>query len=841
MLFKGDDQDTTKSADPQQEVGPQPTMRRSCAFCRSRKIRCSSQSVCSACRERNINCVYGREGSKGRPKGVVAKFSARAPHQKPKSEVSSPRITDFQCPPAIEPLNTLKLADVQSSPPNHIPDSNPRKRSRTGNLKATKTHTIALDLKQTFNQLFDDKPTYSAVSSSKALTAFNSKYKQCQASHPRVNTLPRPAVTYEEPLSVLVEDFVEMVTIRFGDLGSPHSETDGSLLFKRCLIADNIPDMFEDLPNGDSPLDQYSSRQTIQMIDVWFSHHPLSFIISKTLLLKSYRDGTHNKVLLAVVLADVNFAQQEPDIRAKGEQMFNWANSRLFDIPNASIDLAIVQALTLLGWYELCASRARRSICYFLHANKILSSLEMPTVQLNQINGMDIGEVEAELATCVRWLTFSVILWAFMQMDAPLLDLLPSNHSARFPPSDESTSAVFALDSASDNIATLRQQAKGIRDLWPISHIASTTAHIYTLAPQEQGSVDASEALCWQSSTLHRLRQLSNPQSMPQDLSSVCSNVLNVLVGALKLLESHTGDRISQALLLSAYHTMIIHFLVPRTQNHNGSSTLTEGLINDFECSTRSLLRVSLAIDGDTDSGGMTRGLLPNTLGEVFALGLGACGKLLAHVQERSKSFKLESEGRLILAKHDVLSELASELRDLSQHENLRKARRTKAAKKQLKRVMQVFDDEMADVASSLAFPPLKMQPPLVMDADPSATWHADFVPGLTNSPTDSSALSTPMHSRVSSNDPAVPPGLDAFDPSLFNFSTYGTNPSFMNPTMSALDWGSDMLDPRAFDGTAMPDFSIQDGAGPHNFNIYHDGGKTSGGACFDDSVFCPR
>ncbi|KAK6501551.1 hypothetical protein TWF481_009387 [Arthrobotrys musiformis] len=46
-------------------------MRRSCHFCRLRKIRCSGQNICSACRERNIDCVYEAESSRGRPKNGI--------------------------------------------------------------------------------------------------------------------------------------------------------------------------------------------------------------------------------------------------------------------------------------------------------------------------------------------------------------------------------------------------------------------------------------------------------------------------------------------------------------------------------------------------------------------------------------------------------------------------------------------------------------------------------------------------------------------------------------------------------------------------------------------------
>lgn len=702
---------------------------------------------------------------------------------------------------------------------------------------------IANDLQQTFNHLFDKEEIPNTTSYSNAIIAFNRKHRQCQASASPVETLPRPNIKYEEPMSVLVEDFVEMVTLQFGDLGIHQPEHGKSRLFKRCLGADVTHDMFDDLGKGQSPLYQYNNYQILQMIDIWFSHHPIAFILSKTLLLRSYRDGTHNEILLAVILADVNFAQQEPEIRAKGQDMFAWAKSRLFDVPNTNIELSTVQALTLLGWYELCATRARRSICYLLHANRIVSSLEMPNVQANKINGMDIGEVEAESSTNVRWLTFSIILWAFMQMDAPLLDLLPLSLSARFPPSNESNSLVFALDSASDNISTLRQQAKAIRELWPISHIASTTAHIYALSPQEQGSVEGPDASSWQSITLHRLRQLSKLQQHPsRDLSGVCSNIRHVLVGALKLLDARSGYQPSQALLLSAYHTMIIHFLFPRTPSSSASIVVTNGLIDDFCCSARSLLRVSPALDNTLDCGGMGPGFLPATNGEVFVMGLDSCGRALGRIQARSTSFKLESEGRLLLAKHEELVRLGSDLHELSKHEMLRQTKRTKAAKKQLKQVMETFDDESSDMALSLDFPSLGSEDPMSMDTNPPMPLQSDFIPGLTDSPPEKSSSTTSLASRLPSNNPTLPSTFSLYDQNTLDLAAYDTNASFYNTPTSGPTWGAaDVLDTRVMDSTATADFGVQDKVGPRGFKVYHHGGKTSGGACFDDSAFCPR
>ena len=704
--------------------------------------------------------------------------------------------------------------------------------------KAAAKNSIAADLQHTFSRLFD-APNNNPEPCHNALTAFGRKHSQSQASLPPQDTLPHPTMTYEDPMFTLIEDFVEMVTSRFGDLGCQELEDRPPPLFKRCLDVDDIQDMFDVIDGpATNPLLQYNNYQTLQMIDIWFSHHPLAFVLSKTLLLRSYRDGTQNNVLLAVILGDVNFAQREPEARAKGVEMFNWANSQLFEMQAASIDLSTVQALTLLGWYELCASRARRSLCYFIHASNIISGLQAPVVQMNQINGMDVGEVEAELARSIRWLTFAVILWAFMQMDAPMLELLPSSLSAPFPPTDETTSAVFRLDAASDNISTLTHQARTIRYLWPICHVASTTAHIYALYPREQTPFDESKTFSWQTQTLLSLRQLSAPQqnNTPRNLSFVCSKIRHILVNALELI---SGCKVSQGLLLAAYHTMIVHFLFPRIQSVVESVPVTDNLIEDFCSSARALLRMSDTVDSRDGNAGMTMGLYPETIAETFTLGLDACGRGIIQIQIRARS-NSESEASLTARKEEV-EKLAKDLLDLVKHEKLAKTKRAKHVKKQLKQVLQNFESQTQHT-QMFDFSTFGSNDPFTADAVSSMQLPPEFIPSMSESPTiDSSSSSSP--SRATSNQGFWSSSHSSMDQTPFSLPMYNINTPYIDNPASSVNWGAADL----FDAGIMGDFSTcnpldvenrsQDGQVRHNgLPVYHK--NASGGPCFDDSAF---
>lgn len=786
--------------------------------------------------------MYGREGSKGRPRGVTSKTATRGTSQKVERATSVHNMNNLQTPsPIIDPgLNNFGTQVSRQTDQAF----GPRKRARTEDLDTTSNHTIAADLQQIFGRLFDTRGYQDIETYPNAISALSRKNSENQVSIQTRDTSSRPTITYEEPMHVLIKDFVEMVALQFGDLGCDQVEDDDSRLFKRCLAMDDTQNMFDQPTEAQNPLLEYNDHQTLQMIDVWFSHHPLAVIISKTLLLRSCRDGAHDNILLAVIMADVKFAESDLEAREKGIEIFRWANSKLFDIPSTNVDLVTVQALTLLGWHELCAARVRRSMCYFLHASNLVTSLQAPTIRLNQINGMDIGEVEAELARSIRWITFSVILWAFMQMDAPIMELLPSSSSTSFPPIDETCSKVFALDFASDNISTLPHQARTIRDLWPISHVASTTAHIYALYPRKQTLAEPSKRASWHTRTLRQLQRLSSPlQNTPEDVSTLCSKVRHVLVGALELFEPHAGCEISQSIVLAAYHTMIIHFLFPRSPDLSGRMPVTDGLIEDVCRSARALLQVSPALERPQDSGRMTMGLCPCTIAEVFVLGLDACGRALAYFQSRSR-LNVEHEALLVSAKHQELSSLASDLRVLSKHENLSQTKRNKAVKKQLKQVVQTFNGLNSNTTQMFDF---STNDSFLTGEYPILNREPDFSPGLTHSLTDSASSTASRES--SSNDIMFPP-FGPFSQKDLDDASAGDLTPFLDPKGAGIDWaGTDMIgfggsgpaiagDFSGYEFSEIGDGNLDTEAGRDALVRNH--GDHGRGGSFDDSAFRP-
>lgn len=726
---------------------------------------------------------------------MTSKIALRGTSRKVESASSLTSLNNPSTPSSVHDRTAQDPTTQVSRPTSQTanPACKPDKRPRLGETDTASKHTVAADLQQIFNRLFHAQAHEDIETCTNAISALSRK---SSVSIQSPNTSPRPAITYEEPMQVLIEDFVKMVALQFSELGCDQVEEDDTRLFKTCLAYDDTETMFDQPKESQNPLLEFNDHQIHQMVDVWFSHHPLAVIISKTLLLRSCRNGTSDNILLAVILADVKLAETDSESRDRAAEIFRWVNSELFDLSSTNVELVTVQTLTLLGWYELCAGRVRRSICYFLHASNLVGNLQTPTIRMNQINGMDIGEVEAELARSVRWITFSVILWAFMQMDAPIMELLPSSSSTSFPPMNEVSSKVFALDAASDNISTLPHQAKTIRDLWPISHVASTTAHIYALYPRQQILAEPSKRVSWHTRTLRQLQHLSTPlQNTSENVSTLCSKVRHVLIGALELFEPQAGCEISQSIVLSAYHTMIVYFLFPRSPDLVGSTPVTESLMEDVCRSARALLHVSPALERPQDSGRMTMGLCACTIAEVFVLGLDACGRALAYFQGCSRLI-VESEATLVSAKHEELSQLALELRALSKHENLRQTKRTQAVKKQLKQVVQTFqglnteDSQMFDFSTN---------DPFLTEEYPIMNRAPDFNPGMTHSLTNSTSSTASRES--SANDIMFPPFAPFSQKDLDGGSARALTP-FSDPKAVGNDWAA----------TGMIDFS---GTGP--------------------------
>ena len=510
-----------------------------------------------------------------------------------------------------------------------------------------------------------------------------------------------PVTNHDALFSVIMQELVEMLAIKFGKLGCHHLNETGPTFYIQSLTEDTSKGPFEPFPPPEDPIHDMDDHQVLQMIDVWFSIHPLATIMSKTLFLREYRSNTHDRLLLAVVLADACYAQEGPSANARAEALFQYASMGLHSRPKQNCTLSTAQTLTLIGWHELCFTRVRRATCFIGYAGKIMSKLktsvdQAPATGLSQINGLDVGDVEAELINNAYWVTFAITLWAFLQADRPFSEFLPSSVPTAFPPVDERSSAVAKLDVISHNVSTLQVGARRIRELWRLSHVASTAGHIYALLPRSKRVHDARAPLSWQARSLHQLRLLS---SRHPDMSVLCVQIRRILADAAEHLLKTEMVSSSQSYVLTAYQTVIVHLLFPRSDMETDDVAVTAKLLDFFGTSVKSLLDVFARLHGDGRSMVLLDPSWCNTA-NIFTLELDACARALDYIYTRLIQ-SVGIEHQIIYSRRHELSHFAATLHSAAKSDKLSSASRLRVVKKQLKKVRMQFEQLTAADAPS--------------------------------------------------------------------------------------------------------------------------------------------
>ena len=477
---------------------------------------------------------------------------------------------------------------------------------------------------------------------------------------------------------------------RFGSLGCVQRDDNPVDFVSYLLTQDDTSIMFEDDIEPES-LPKYSDHQLCQMIELWILHHPLSFLVSMTLLLNSYRNKTHDQILFAVVLGGACLALSGAESR-QGHRFFHWAHIHLCRRNAGSPSISTIQVLILLGWYELCRLNARRAFCYVELARIALKDTQRrcddtPPTNVDWINGIDVGEVELELYQRMYWLTFTLDLWAAMQLDVSFDARAVPGKEITLPPLEKELSAVYKLDERSGNLVALKEQENAMHELWPLNHVASTVGHIYALYPRQAVTVPTSPAPGWASQILPQLCQLVND---PKNLQSVCQSIRYILSDGINSSLAPLGNRFSDCFVLSAYRILIIHLLFPRPDPgvHNKAIANANANADDiihFVGAFKSHVESMCGSPSDCnleDLGSVEPSLL--------VLGLDSCSRALKQLQILRKA-KTTGENGWSTSQRDELTELAEGLHRICKYPRLRTVSTLPMVKRQLKCLKQDF------------------------------------------------------------------------------------------------------------------------------------------------------
>jgi len=565
--------------------------------------------------------------------------------------------------------------------------------------------TVGVGLENNFNANFVDIDTKSPNSYARAYSNFAEKSDSYVRPHimdfesdsSKGGSDDKRTMKYDQLLSLLAPDLIESLANRIDSLTD--APTAQSRFYAASLESDGMKSMF-DPPSVDhetDPLDKYDSNQTTQMIEVWFSHHPLSSIVSKTLLLRSYRSGTHDKALLSVILADACVILEEPGAKQRSERLFNWTCCQIKDRPSLPAGISTGQTLMLLGWRELCLGHGRRTTCFIGYASRLIIQLQkdlasMQAVSLGQINGINIVTVELEIIWNMYWLAFALMVWAFIQTDQPITQLLPNKTATIFPPIDAKSSTIIKLDIASNNVSTLLPQRRAMRELWPLSHISSTVAYIYALHPQTRATTEKKQPVEWQSQLASKFRALLSPK---EEVLDICSNIRQVLAEALKGLETQESAPfagvVSMAYLIVSMHTLFNH-LQP---NQLAETPIDADTLDAFFTNSCALIGIFNSYVQAQDNSGEVQGkdgLKCSITPLLVVAGLTVCGKVLKYVKRRMQVGSMADAG-IIENKRNELLAMTTKLLYFAREEPSLPAKRLRMVKKDLKQVKQYLND----------------------------------------------------------------------------------------------------------------------------------------------------
>ncbi|KAF5575277.1 transcription factor [Fusarium pseudoanthophilum] len=523
-------------------------LRRSCAFCRARKIKCSNETICEACRKQGADCIYDFEPP--RPKGRNLSFDSTKAnnHLQVRSE--------HELPDSKRRRSCSANSASSMSPGRTQEDLAPL---------ADGVESLAASLEQMFQDKF-----------SQLIFGEVGKAQQQQSTEVRFTGL----------LPLIAFDLVASVGQRYSDLGSPQSNESNQFI-RSGLSNDTSTNMFDNPSAYCSPLSTFSHRQRNQLIDVWFSAHPLTFLISKTLLLREIREDTCDEILMAVMLADASFVVGEDSTVARGHELLQWAKTQLQMRPcyHPSEDndavysgvptrvykgVTTAQAMVLLAWNAISFHEFRRAICYIEVASKLVTEIkdcmskDASQPNSSRINGVDVLDVEKEVVSNLWWTTYSLHIWTSIQAGV-LPKTTPSTFDLESLPVTSTSSVTIQLDLVSENFNTLQKQKGNIREMRPLAQVVSTVAYLFSQTSDQSASNHGvgicKEAIRSFSTSTH------DPNAKGQD-----------------------DDRLWQ-LLVAFHHTMIIQFLFPKNGSFYEQVVVPAETVHQFCASVEQIIQ----------------------------------------------------------------------------------------------------------------------------------------------------------------------------------------------------------------------------------------------------------
>lgn len=559
-------------------------LRKSCHFCRARKIRCSGETICDACKGRNLECSYNEGEPKGRPKNAGPDGQAK------RERISRTKSADlgfdqFDClvtDSFTTSVNQQALTSCSSSISGHVKHTQ---------FEWQDADSIAAQLSNTFSwtsasfRQVAGKPTTSSEQKVSMISDHIARHGNTLVDI-SYNGCAGQRLSYEDIFFTISQELIELLALRLGEIGCSRIDQDRSHFFVRSFMVESCTSMFDTPVDSDSspntsteaeqatidPFMGYDTQAIPQLVEMWFSQHPFSFLISKTLLLREIRQERYDPILLAVMIADVQSTGDSFATHGRTTSLYAWVFSRLGKKNKSDVQLSTIQAVVLLGWHTLCIGQARRALVFLAWADDQIRSISMSDKGINIVNGVDISAIEAETSKNTQWLLYSILLWLSMQTRTSTRDLLPWDAPASLPIAEANGLAMLQLDHASGWFSTLTIQEAAYEELWMLSYISAFVSQIYKICPRALPLLSEAglDKFDWRSDLWRRLRGLSDPV---EDNVLICTQVRHLLHELILTSPLQcTEDSDARALELSVVHTILIHLLLPASLSSDARS-----------------------------------------------------------------------------------------------------------------------------------------------------------------------------------------------------------------------------------------------------------------------------
>ncbi|KAM0338704.1 hypothetical protein ACHAPU_011227 [Fusarium lateritium] len=638
-------------------------LRRSCAFCRARKIKCSNEIICEACRKQGADCIYDFEPPRPKVRNLSFDNGKANNLLQVRSEVELPD---------SKRKRSCSANSASSMSPGRVHEELAALGDGVESLAASLEHMF----RDKFSQLVFGEPG---------------------CTQPQLNNNETRCVGL---LPLMAFDLVASIGHRYSDLGHSQPNDPNNYLVSSGLSSDSTTTMFDSTTSYCNPLSSLSHRHRNQLIDVWFSAHPLTFLLSKTLLLREIREDTCDEILMAVMLADASFVVGEDPAAARGHELLLWAKTQLQMRPSyrPSQDsdavysgvptrvykgVTTAQTLVLLAWNALSSQEFRRAVCYIEVASQVVAEIkdamakDVTPPNSSRINGVDVLDVEKEIVSNLWWTIFSLNLWSSIQTGL-MPATTPSTFSLDSLPAKETSSVSIQLDLVSENLNTLQKQKSNIREMWPVAHLVNTVAYL-TSCVSDQAMSKHGVDICKEA-----IRLLDNTRT--KDSKS----------------NDPTGDD-SRHLLVAFHQTMMIQYLFPKNGSFYDRVVVPADIVHQFSSAVEQIIHSFSTPKGQHNHHMTSASPFQESLSKALCTLLKTCSRAFKLIR-RNLGLSLD-QSYFPHEWDERLCSLANALYSLSQDERLYQGAALRSVKKQLKSCAQAFIGQNTSNALGLLDP----------------------------------------------------------------------------------------------------------------------------------------